>query len=766
MTAPKGLNGESPKLIKTSTLWKGIAILAALVIAPFMALAIAFLTLDPNILKPQLEKALAEQGFSATLGGDLSWSFYPIVGVKVEDVRINEAHKTPLAPQQTHLEPPPIKTPLLDIGRAELGVAMLPLFKRKIEVVSVVLNDVTLNYHIGKDGSSNWDKLTAKTEAAPQNQAASAPSSAPNGSPPVAGTEPRTDVATKTDSATEIRISSIDTHNLNISYRDATSSAIADIHLAYLRSRDVNLKGNEFPLDLDMTIKQADTPDLRVIIDTRLKFESAQPRLEIVSAEFDISTNKLSTAQAKLTLSALVNWTDGVDVTGKLATSMVNPRPWLEVFDLEAPATRTKLNFSKLGLATAFSINQDKIQLNKTQVSMDDSQITGNLEYSLTSDSTTGSSSTIGKIQGIWRLDSINLDDYIAETAPQAEDENSDTATELPLELMRSLDLSLSFSAGNITLYEQSFKNLELDIKAQKGYMSLQLNKLELLGGSATANVKLNANAKPSSLTYKVQTKNIDAGAALTQLADFDKLQGRVDVLAEGSSKGDTDKALINNFIADAKVNANNMRISSLNLTQEYCELITSLSTLGTSSTEHKWEEYTELEAVTAKLIYADNGVQVTELLASIQKLSTKASGKIVLSSGDFNFPIDISLATFASDKRCPALNDSWRNKTLPLLCKGNIDTINYDTCLPDRARIGDKLKLRAKLEADKISNKAEAEYREERDKLKDKAESEVADERQKLQEKAAEELKDSKAKLKEKTDKLEDKFKGLMGKD
>lgn len=103
---------------------------------------------------------------------------------------------------------------------------------------------------------------------------------------------------------------------------------------------------------------------------------------------------------------------------------------------------------------------------------------------------------------------------------------------------------------------------------------------------------------------------------------------------------------------------------------------------------------------------------------AKVQQLSAQSRGELDINTGEFRFPLDISMSDFSAGiEGCVEVDKVWRKRAIPLRCKGNIANIGAKTCLPDGPRITeyikDEAKQAVKKEVDKAKSKAEDKIKE-----------------------------------------------------
>ncbi len=107
-------------------------LLAAIGILAIVAVAaVVYVTtfLDPEDFKPRLTAVVEEQtGLNLALEGPITWSFYPRIGVSVEQARA-------WLPDQAQDE-----TAFAAINRAEVSVAFAPLLRGEIAVDGLTLD--------------------------------------------------------------------------------------------------------------------------------------------------------------------------------------------------------------------------------------------------------------------------------------------------------------------------------------------------------------------------------------------------------------------------------------------------------------------------------------------------------------------------------------------------------------------------------------------------------------------------------------------------
>ncbi|ASJ96658.1 AsmA family protein [Shewanella marisflavi] len=134
-----------------------------IVFASLFLLLAAYLTLifDPNDFKPQIVEAVKKQtGRTLTINQDLSWTFFPSIGIALGDISLSN--------------PKGFKNDtMLKVDGIVAEVALLPLLSKEVEIAQLNLDGLTLNYDSYKNGRTSLDGLTSGGDKAGAEQAAS-----------------------------------------------------------------------------------------------------------------------------------------------------------------------------------------------------------------------------------------------------------------------------------------------------------------------------------------------------------------------------------------------------------------------------------------------------------------------------------------------------------------------------------------------------------------------------------------------------------------
>lgn len=128
-------------------------IILSLVLVLVISGVIALVTLvNPNRFKPMITTQVEKYtGRKLVMEGDLSWKFFPYIGVSIKNVKLEN-------------KPGFNKNTFAEIAHATVGVRLLPLLHSQIESSGIVLKGIQINLIKKADGTTNWQDLATKGE--------------------------------------------------------------------------------------------------------------------------------------------------------------------------------------------------------------------------------------------------------------------------------------------------------------------------------------------------------------------------------------------------------------------------------------------------------------------------------------------------------------------------------------------------------------------------------------------------------------------------
>ena len=191
--------------------------LAIIVLIPIFAFILLITLVNPNRFKPFITDQVQKYtGRQLTMEGNLSWSFYPYLGVKVGHTELNN----PSGFQQKVFA---------ELDSGTVGVKVAPLFSAKIESSGLALNGLKLNLIRNADGTTNWQDL--QTPSAKNSNPA--PTTAPT--------------ASRSKAAMIVAITGVDVTNATINWIDLQAKQNTTVDQLSFHAKDITAN-RPFPI--------------------------------------------------------------------------------------------------------------------------------------------------------------------------------------------------------------------------------------------------------------------------------------------------------------------------------------------------------------------------------------------------------------------------------------------------------------------------------------------------------------------------------------
>lgn len=246
---------------------KAIKILAVVLTSLVLLLVAAVIAIvafiNPNDYKAQISQKVQQYtGRQLILQGDLGWTFFPWLGLQINQAQLSNA-------------PGFGDQPFASIQKAEINVALLPLLKGQLEFGKITLNGFELYLSKNASGVTNWQDLLAHSDE-------QKPAASDNA------------VAATTKSKnyfSSFALAGVDINEGHIIWQDQQAQRYYDISALQLHSR-ITKWDEPFTVNLSFTIssKQPELKQLQVALRTELQVTPNSLQLGQIKAQVDEST--------------------------------------------------------------------------------------------------------------------------------------------------------------------------------------------------------------------------------------------------------------------------------------------------------------------------------------------------------------------------------------------------------------------------------------------------------------------------------------------
>jgi AsmA protein len=756
------------------TLFRIVKYVLVLVIVLLIALLAFAATFDANNYKPQIiaqvEKAT---GRDFSIAGDINLSVFPWIGLKVEDVSLGN-EKGFNAKQ------------FAAIKQLDIKVNVLPLLKKEVEINTIRLHGLNLALEVAKDKSNNWSSLAQAEATSAEAEATGAAETAPAES---AGLPLQS-----------LMVEGFEFVDATILYDDRSANTRTTVS-------DLNLKTGAIQFDQPVAVDfSAHINNAQPAIDSRLKlstkltfnkdftifnlsdfvftvFASANEfikqdeQLEIKTS-IDVSMDEQRIVINQLQLFAMgTNTVANFSVMQFLQTPLIQGDIEVQPFDAREVAKRAGVvlpamakadALHEVAIKTKIKLQGEKLEADDFTLKLDSSTLSGWLHVI---------NITKQQLRYDLAFDQLNIDDYLPPAGDKpivvADEAGVETMAtpvstgnekiELPLELMRQLDVQGDLRIASLTAKQYDIKQFAMTTSAQQGEINIKPLSMQLLDGQVISAVKINVQKDIPSYNIDLDVNQLQAGPVINPflvgvMGDEElTLDGAVNVVAGVKTTGETVNQLKKASRGQIVLDMNETAVDGFDPEFYMRSSVAGyLSSKGFGESKaitgnYKPRQVTVFDTIHSTVNLADGKARTDDFLMDSLRVQVKAKGFVDIMQNTVDVTSSVRLP------RGQTALEKVLDEPMYVHVHGPFAALQYDLDT-DRLKKSttDVLEneARAKLEAEKqrLKEKAEAE----KQRLKDKAD----EERRRAEEKARQQLKESTDKYE---DKLKDKLKGLF---
>lgn len=710
-----------------------IKIITALFLTLLIAAVVFINVFDANKYKPEIiEQVEKATGRDFNIEGDIDLTLYPWIGASIEKVTLGNA-KGFSANNFAALE------------RVNLKINVLPLLSGNVGVSKIQLNGLKLSLEVDKNSKTNWQDLSSGEKADDAKKQA------------------KTDDADKSSPLESLHVEGIELLGAEISYIDKandTQSRISELNLEassieFDRPADISfharVEHNQPVLDASIDLstaltfnKQFSIFDIRDLLlklavkqnefikqDLALSLES-QANLDLDKQTAEVKSVKINafnvTTNANLSIMQLLKTPA---ISGTVTVEAFNAVALSEKLGITLPVMSAKKALSSVALSTNLKMIDQRLDLDAINIKLDDSNLSGwvhildiaatQLSYELT-------------------LNKINLNDYMPPTPAEtktatSEDIPQDIIIELPIELLKKLDVEGQFSLAAMHVLDYDVTDLSLTTTAKNGIINVAPIKLNVLDGTINAKLGLDVTKTLPAYRINIDATDLKAGPVVNPFLagiQTDKpmhLRGAANLTADLKTQGNSLNAM--KKAAKGTVTLDMYKTEIEGFDPEYLirtSVADYISAKGLGSAASIRSEYTPREVTAFDTIHdtatiSDGKITTSDFLMDSKRMSIKAKGfaDIISNSLDMTSSLQLKRDKTTAEK---IFDDpiSVRAYGPFAQLKFKLDTSSITgavgTQLKDKAA---EIKDKAKAETDQ---KIEAEKQRAKDKLKEKFKS------------------------------------------
>jgi len=472
-----------------------------LIISAFVALAFV---VDKEAIKDQIiSQVEASTGRQLSIKGELSFNFWPSIGVSVSDVALSNAKWS-------------TSGNMFEINSLDIDLAVKPLIKKEVNINRFVLNKPKVILEVSKTGQQNWVFETPKKE----------------------------------------KLQDGDKYQKSDKKADAASSSLTEMLSSFSVGEFAIKKARFVYIDHKSKQRQEITN-----LNTDIEMTSLTETLRIKG---DLEYNKIPLA-FEMTLNSLMSFIEDqkADVNAKLKldnadlafkgdlnlaqTNMVKGGVQIEIDNLNQliksiNGTEANAPVKTLSLKGTVSAGAKKIALSSLKLNADDVQAEGKIAVTLLK---------IPSIVAQLKTNVIVLDRFMGTKSTEEDNQTSSQQTsnkqsgwdDTPIDLsgLKQANVMATLRTDGVVYKDLQTGPTQLDVTLQNGALDVKLSETRLASGLVSMVTRVDTRGAKPRLSLKAEMLGVKAHTVLAKLFDFKDLSGSafvtVDVAAEGKSQ-------------------------------------------------------------------------------------------------------------------------------------------------------------------------------------------------------------------------------------
>ena len=541
---------------------KTLIVVVALLVVVVAALFVAPAFIPVDTYKDQIETAaLDATGRELKINGDISLSLLPRLAVEAEDVTFANA-------------PGASEPQMASIEKLAVQLQIWPLLQREVKLDRLVLIGPRISLEVDAEGRPNWAFESAGGESAASESAAeSAGSEASDG-----GASP---------GLSNVALGEVRLEGGQVSYRDAASGAA---HAAEDINMDVSLPSLDSPLKAEGGLVWNGKK-------VSLNLDADRPRAFLEGGRSSLVL-KIDSQHVALSYDGNVGLGQQVKMGGLVDLNVPSIRElaaWAG-----APIEMAGEGLGPMSIKGELSATPSVFSFSNAEIGFDG--MTGN--GAVTADV----SGAKPYIKAELNLDVLDVNKYMppeaeapaeTESADAGDDKAQDSGpqewSDEPIDLsgLHAVNADFALSVKGIRVRKIVVEESALDVAIKDGLLTADLKQLKLYQGQGRAELSLDGRGDTPRIQQSFSLQGIDAGAFLTDAADFDRLEGGGDIDLSVTAAGKSQKAMVQTLGGKGSIKFADGAIRGINLAQ----MVRNVATAFTDSGEAQKTDFAELSA-------------------------------------------------------------------------------------------------------------------------------------------------------------------------
>ena len=630
-----------------------VLLLAALV-------AYVALIFDPNAHKQDLERLVREQtGREFTLPGALKLSVFPWLALDVGQARLGNA-------------PGFGAEPMVEFEHARLGVKLLPLLHRRLEIGAVTLQAPRIRLGVDAAGHSNWADLAKGKHAEATTPGAGGATELSIAQLQI--TDGELEYVDKSGAGSELAV-----HGLTLQTSAFSGGRPFDLHLAgtvqkgealsvalKLSSRaTLDLDASRYQLaalEIELRLKGSGFPEAGLPV--QLRFEGIDADLKAQTVQLPGMDLRLAGARFSGALAG-TQLLDAPSFTGKLALADISLRELLKSLGIDLPATRDPKSFGRVGFEGSIGASSRALMLTGLRLRLDDTTAAGSAGVS-----DLGTKALAFDL----KLDRFNADRYLAPVpaaAPAAPAAAKAAApTPIPVALIRSLNMHGTLGVGEAVVAGIQYRNLHIGLNAGDGRLRVFPSEAQMYGGQYHGDINVDASGRLPRVSFDEHVDAVDFAPLFQDMFQSKRVSGRGSGAIKAAGVGADSAALLRSLTGTLEFHVDNGAFEGTDLWYEIRRARALLKQQPIPA--RTGPERTPFTAVSATGRITNGVVANDDLIAALQYLQVKGRGTADIGAGTLDYHLDVAVLKIPEGQADSAAMGDMVGFTIPVTVTGS----------------------------------------------------------------------------------------------
>jgi AsmA protein len=661
-----------------------LSTIAALVLLLIVAAGILPFIINPNDFKPEIIAAVKDKtGRELALDGELKLSLFPWAGISTEKIALSNA-------------PEFQDRPFATIEESNIGVRLLPLLSRKVEISRIVLKGLVLNLARNKQGITNWDDLTTSD----LNTLPAAVADKPDAQP----VPERTTFSIGDITIDNARINWDDLKNekhfeitdLNLNADKFAFAEPANIAASMTALKSGSTSSHAIKLNTELTVNEKlDTfalhhSELQVTSSIEAApGQSLTTALTIADAALDLNqqTAKIYGLQLKsgdMTLAAAemtgTSIKDKPSVQGTVTVAPFSPAKVMQQLAIPLPSMQDANALSTLSAQADLAVTSDSADLQNLALTLDDTRITGAISIKNFSDSIIGFNLDI---------DALDVDRYLSPRNKASKPIASPAVllaaglSALPVETLRKLNADGTVSAGKLKVNNLAMQDVRINLSSKDGIFTTQQTIKQFYQGSYSGNLRMDTHGDKPALAVNEKIDHVQIEPLLKDYRGEAPISGLVNASAQLQGQGHKTRELKTSLNGQLSFMFKDGVVKGFNLQKIIDEGKALIK--GSALPSDNKNDQTLFSEMTGTATIANGLIQNNDLVAKSSKLRVDGKGNVNLISEAVDYKIDAKLL----DTQTAATEPEQVKGAVAINVAGTIDkplyTIDLESLLTDK---------------------------------------------------------------------------------